>query len=212
MSRRFGNRCTEHLLQAADSNFLTIISTSSAPFLLILTPQIMEHLQYPIGRFKYDEAFAQQHIRSLIRDLKEFPTALQNRCKSMNHNDLLKVYRPDGWNVRQLIHHLGESHLNAYVRIKLALTEDNPTIKPYKESLWVNTAENATVPYTVSFQLLEAIHAKMTALLDSLSEADFDRTYYHPDYKKTYSLRELVSLYSWHGKHHIAHIDLALRS
>ncbi len=170
----------------------------------------MEHLKYPIGKFVYGLNYSEEQTAEHIQNLKEFPALLNDLCQHLDEDELLKIYRPDSWDVQQLIHHIGESHINAYVRVKLALTEDNPTIKPYSEAAWVATPENRLISHTVSLQIIESIHMKLVALLENLSEDEMERTYVHPQYMRTFSIRELIALYSWHGQHHLAHIQLAL--
>ena len=170
----------------------------------------MEHLKYPIGKHTGSETYTEEQISEKINDLKVFPENLKNLVNGLSETDLAKTYREGSWTIKQLVHHIGESHLNAYIRVKLALTEDNPTIKPYEESTWVKTAENDILPPSVSLQLIEAIHIKLVTLLENLTEAELSRTFYHPQYQRTSRLSDLLSLYSWHGKHHSAHIRLAL--
>jgi len=170
----------------------------------------MEHLKYPIGKFVYGQNYTEEQTAEHIQNLKEFSTLLNHLCQNLDEDELLKIYRPDSWDIQQLIHHIGESHINAYIRVKLALTEDNPTIKPYKESAWVATPENRLISHTVSLQIIESIHVKLVALLENLTEDELERTYVHPQYMRSFRIRELIALYSWHGPHHIAHIQLAL--
>jgi hypothetical protein len=122
-------------------------------------------------------------------------------------------YRPEGWTVRQLVHHLADSHLNAYVRVKLALTEDHPTVKPYDEVAWANLEDTRSTPPEVSLALLDALHTRWCVLLRAMSETAFRRTYYHPENGRTVALDELLALYAWHSDHHLRHITaLAERS
>ncbi len=172
----------------------------------------MENLKYPIGEYKPQEAYSKLIIDEQIKSIKCLPESLKNKVQGLLKRDELLQYRDGGWNIKQLVHHIGESHTNAYIRIKLALTEDNPTIKPYDENLWINTKENEILDMDVSLNLIEAIHSKMATLLESLTQTEMERTYFHPQYQKTSKIRDLVSLYSWHGKHHLAHIQLALNS
>lgn len=170
----------------------------------------MEHLKYPIGKYTGTETYSAEQIAEKINDLKVLPENLKNLVCNLSEADLAKTYREGSWTIKQLVHHIGESHLNAYIRVKLALTEDNPIIKPYNENDWVLTAENNLLNPAVSLQLIEAIHIKLVSLLESLTETELSRTFYHPQYQRTSRISDLLSLYSWHGKHHSAHIRLAL--
>lgn len=170
----------------------------------------MERLKYPIGTFTASETYSKEEIEEKINDLRIFSEALKNVVSTLSKTDLAKTYREGSWNVKQLVHHIGESHINCYIRLKLALTEDNPTIKPYLEDLWVKTAENDKLDISVSLAIIENIHLKLVTLLESLSEAQFNRTFFHPQYQRTSRISDLISLYSWHGRHHLAHIGLAL--
>ncbi len=172
----------------------------------------MENLKYPIGRLVLTEHYTAEQIAEKINDLKIFPEALKNVVSNLSETDLTKTYREGSWTIKQLVHHIGESHTNCYIRLKLALTEEHPTIKPYDENLWVKTKENETLPISVSLQLIEAIHTKLVTLLETLTEQELSRTFFHPQYQRTSRITDLISLYSWHGKHHLAHIGLALGS
>lgn len=170
----------------------------------------MEHLRYPIGRFESGQSFTDPQFREFVLELEQFPQQLRTRISTLNPTQLGKTYREGSWTVLQLVHHLAESHLNAYMRVKLALTEDQPVIKPYVENLWVQTPENALLGPEVSLNLIEAIHLKLVTLLQTLDEVQQQRTFVHPQYQRVSSIRDLAALYSWHGKHHLAHIGLAL--
>ncbi len=170
----------------------------------------MEHLKYPIGKYQENTAFTQHQIRDAIEELMIFPETLKKTVCNLSDNELAKTYREGSWTIKQLVHHIGESHTNAYIRIKLALTEENPTIKPYDENLWVNTKENEILPISVSLQLIEAIHLRLATLLQTLTEKELARTFFHPQSKQTWRISDIISMYSWHGKHHLAHIRLAL--
>ena len=170
----------------------------------------MEHLQYPTGKFIAGLSHNQEDIKSFIHHIQLLPEALKNLTADLSKEDLNKTYREGSWTVKQVIHHLGESHINCYIRIKLALTESNPTIKPYNEDLWVKTKENELLSHHVSLQLLESIHQKIVSLAQHLSVEELQRTYIHPQYQRTSPISDVLALYSWHGNHHLAHIKLAL--
>jgi len=172
----------------------------------------MEHLQYPIGKFKNSKIHSSELIKEYISELRQLPENIKTLTQKLSEDELKKTYREGSWTIKQLVHHLGESHLNCYIRIKLALTEDNPTIKPYIEDLWVKTVENSKLNPDVSVQLLKSIHAKIVSLAESLSENDLERTYFHLQYQRSSRISDVLSLYSWHGRHHLAHIRLALEA
>jgi hypothetical protein len=166
----------------------------------------MTDLRFPIGKFTYEPGASPEKRRMLITHIADTPAALRSAVAGLNDSQLNTPYRPDGWTVRQVVHHVPDSHLNAYVRFKLALTEDNPTIKPYNEAAWARVADTDRTPISVSLTLLEALHRRWVVLLESLDAADFERTLVHPDHGPI-TLDWLLHLYSWHGRHHTAHVS-----
>lgn len=169
--------------------------------------QPLETLKYPIGRFDYDRDVPFAEVSRHMETIVELPGKLAELVHGLSDSQLDTPYRPDGWTARQVVHHLADSHGNALSRYKLALTEDNPTIRPYHEDLWAELADGKTAPVTVSLQLLAALHQRWAVLLDSMREADFGRTYFHPQSQRTFALRQVTALYAWHGNHHFAHIQ-----
>jgi uncharacterized damage-inducible protein DinB len=166
----------------------------------------MEDLRYPIGDFEYKGWHTAQERNHLIFQIAETPTLLREALAGLSEAQIDTPYRPEGWTLRQVAHHVPDSHLNAYIRFKLALTEDNPTIKPYHEERWATLPDTFLTPIEVSLALLEATHFRWLMILKQMHEKDFERTYFHPASQKTYTLDEVLALYVWHGKHHIAHI------
>ncbi|HXE92000.1 MAG TPA: putative metal-dependent hydrolase [Terriglobales bacterium] len=163
-------------------------------------------LRYPIGPFDWKgSATADDRLRS-IEAIERAPAALRSALVGLNAEQLDTPYRPGGWTVRQVAHHVPESHMNAYIRFKLALTEDQPTIKPYDENLWSQTPDVRLTPIETSLAILEALHQRWVILLRSLKPADFARTFTHPQYGKTFPLDWALAMYAWHGAHHTAHI------
>lgn len=162
-------------------------------------------LRYPIGDFKLGGQPTDEQLQRFISDIEETPSRLRAAVQGLSEQQLETPYRPGGWTVRQVAHHVPESHMNAYVRMKLALTEDNPTIKPYDEARWAETPDVRSTPIATSLALLEALHRRWIALLRGLGPTDFARTFVHPA-SGPWTLRGYVALYSWHGKHHVAHI------
>ena len=163
-------------------------------------------LRYPIGKFEWPQTIASADLRAAIADIAAAPGQLRLAVAGLSERQLDTPYRPDGWTVRQVIHHVADSHINSYTRFRLALTEDEPTIKPYDEKRWANLADAATLPLESSFILLEGLHARWAALLDTLSPAEWVRTYRHPEHGAIRKLDETALLYAWHGRHHTAHI------
>lgn len=172
----------------------------------IINPNI-----YPIGKFKAPTEFTDEIITKLIQDIRILPDHLKAVSKKINKKKKLQYsYRDGGWSIEQIIHHIADSHMNAFIRFKLALTENNPTIKPYDENLWAETAD-IQLPVKVSIKLLKALHTKWTVLLENMDKNDFKRTYYHPGYNTTSTMQQVLALYAWHGKHHVAQIEVALK-
>lgn len=167
-----------------------------------------EHLRYPIGRWKKPSAFDKNKIAGQVNIIAAFPAKLKEKTNSFSAQDLEKTYRPGGWTATQVINHCADSHMNAFVRFKLALTEDHPTIKPYAEAKWAELPDAKTFPAAVSIQLLEALHARWTALLQSLDDAQWNAGFIHPEHGGELKLYETVSLYAWHCEHHFAHLAL----
>jgi hypothetical protein len=162
-------------------------------------------LQYPIGRFDWHGQNSADDRRRLIDAIDQTPANLRAAVEDLSEQQLDTPYRPGGWTVRQVAHHVPDSHMNAYTRFRLALTEDEPTIKPYDESRWAELADARTAPVETSLALLEALHLRWAMLLRSLSEADFARQFRHPELGIV-SLDKNLALYAWHGRHHVAHV------
>lgn len=170
----------------------------------------MDSLKYPIGRFKKPATISAEHLQTWLQEIEQLPALMKEVINPLSEEDLNKTYRPDGWTIRQVVHHVADSHINAYTRFKWTLTEDNPTIKAYHEDRWATLEDVAATPVEVSLHLLAVLHFRWTVLMRSLSEEELKRAFFHPENKKTYSLDEMIGLYAWHGAHHLAHIKLAL--
>jgi hypothetical protein len=166
-------------------------------------------LAYPIGKFKWSGPGSAADRARRIDEIAAAPAALRKAVAGLTDAQLETPYRPDGWTVRQVVHHVPDSHMNAYVRFKLALTEDAPTIKPYDEAAWAKLADVKAVPPATSLALLAALHERWVALLRSFGEADWARTFRHPDLGVV-PLEKNLAIYAWHGRHHVAHVT-ALR-
>jgi hypothetical protein len=172
----------------------------------------LERLRFPIGRFERPAALPldDQARGALIGQIERAPAGLRAAVAGLTDAQLDTPYRPGGWTRRQVVHHVPDSHVNGYTRMRLAITEDRPTIKLYKEALWAELPDVRTVPVEVSLALLEALHIRWTAFLRGLTPADFQRTYVHPELGPT-PIDVAVALYAWHGRHHTAHITSAQR-
>ncbi len=165
----------------------------------------MEDLRYPIGKFRFEGPLSEAQKSQFVDDIAQAPGHLRNAVKGLSAAQLDTPYRPEGWTVRQVAHHVPDSHLNAYTRFKLALTEDEPTIKPYAEDRWAKLGDVAATPVEVSLALLESLHDRWVRLLRSLKPEEWKRSFRHPELG-TVSLEKNLALYAWHGKHHVAHV------
>jgi hypothetical protein len=165
-------------------------------------------LSYPIGKFSMPETSTAEQRQTWINEIAETPAAMRAAIVGLTAEQLEAPYRPGGWTVRQVIHHVPESHMNAYLRFKWALTEDTPTIKPYNEARWAETPDVQSTPLEVSLSMLELLHDRWGRLLRAMSDADYARTYRHPEMAAAgpIPLGKMLALYGWHGKHHVAHI------
>lgn len=163
-------------------------------------------LRYPIGEYEPKPFSIEQKIEWLA-DIKFLPVLLENAVLNLDEQQLQTPYRDGGWTVHQLVHHIADSHINAYCRFKLALTEENPMIKSYEEKLWAEMHDVQKLPINISITLLHALHARWHEALKDVADNDWNnRTVFRPDYKKTFRLWYLLGMYAWHGKHHVAHI------
>jgi hypothetical protein len=165
----------------------------------------MQDLRYPIGRCPSKPALTPGERGDAIDAIAETPNRLKAAIAGLSDPQLDTPYRPDGWTVRQVIHHLPDSHMNSYVRFKLALTEDQPTIKPYDEALWAKLNDSQETPIEVSLTMLDVLHKRWVILLRGMRPEDFSRRLVHPE-RGTMTLDDTLTTYSWHGKHHVAHI------
>jgi hypothetical protein len=167
---------------------------------------MMEDQRYPIGRFKFDGKVSREQREHWIGEIAAAPGALRAAVAGLGPQQLDTPYRDQGWTVRQVVHHVPDSHLNAYTRIKLALTEDEPQIKPYNEARWAELPDVQTAPVETSLTLLECLHRRWVLLLRALGPGDFARRFRHPELGRSIELDEVVAMYAWHGRHHVAHI------
>ncbi len=171
---------------------------------------VLEDVRYPIGHFSKPASSMAGIRQAHMRTLKLFPERLASAVTGLSDHQLDTPYREGGWTARQVVHHLADSHANAYIRMKLALTEDWPTIKPYDEAAWADLSDARWLPVDISLNLIAALHVRWVSLLESMSEEDFRRGYVHPESGRQ-TLAQVLALYDWHSRHHTAHI-LNLRS
>ena len=166
----------------------------------------LDTLKYPIGQVDQNKEITSKKIEEWILILEMMPSQLRDMVSEMSDSQLDTPYRPEGWTVRQVVHHLADSHHHSYTRFKWALTEDNPTIKPYFEKKWTDLEDLKGMPVEWSLRHLEAVHYKLVRLLRKMTEAQFDRTFVHPDGNQVVNLRQNVRQYAWHSMHHYMHI------
>jgi hypothetical protein len=165
----------------------------------------MEDLRYPIGKFSAKENHTAEELKTFIQRIESLPSKLEAAIEGFSNQQLDTPYRDGGWSVRQVVHHVADSHMNAYIRVKWMLTEETPIIKAYNEKLWAETGETTSDP-ALSLLLIKALHTKWTTLLKSLSQNQLQKEFIHPDTKKNVALHNLIGMYAWHGDHHLAHI------
>ncbi len=165
----------------------------------------MEDIRYPIGKFAAQENYSPEDITGFIKRIEDLPAKLEKAVQNLNDEQLDTPYREAGWSVRQVVHHVADSHMHAYIRTKWVLTENEPIIKAYLEKSWAETAETKSHPDS-SIAFLKALHAKWVILLRSISSSDLDRFFVHPETKRQVTLKTLMGMYAWHGEHHLAHI------
>jgi len=165
----------------------------------------MEDLRFPIGKFHYDGPPSPAQKQAFLEEVAQTPAKLRAAIAGLNDTQFDTPYRPGGWTVRQVVHHVPDSHVNSYVRFKLALTEEEPTIKTYAEDRWAELPDNKETPVEVSLTLLDSLHDRWVRLLRSLGPEQWKRTFRHPELGPM-TLEKTLALYAWHGKHHVAHI------
>ena len=169
----------------------------------------LEQLKYPAGKFHKPDFISPHHIRAWIQDIRDFPDLLAKELEGLSPADLLKTYRPGGWNISQVVHHVADSHMNSFIRFKLSLTEGHPAIKPYLEGLWAELPDGKDLPPGISLNLLSSLHLRWCHLLDRMTDTDFQKGYFHPEKNRVVPLDEATCLYAWHCRHHLGHIRLA---
>jgi hypothetical protein len=167
--------------------------------------QLTTDLRYPIGKYE-PQPFSEKLKEDWLNDIKFLPQLLENAILNLDESQLQTPYREGGWTIQQVVHHVADSHMNGYIRHKLGLTEDNPTIKPYAEKLWADTNDVENIPVNISITLLYALHTRWHSAISDLTIQDWQRKVIHPEHNKEMTLWYLLGNYAWHGKHHVAHI------
>lgn len=166
----------------------------------------MEELKYPIGRFKAPENYTPQNLEHCISVIESFPEKIKQEVIHLNDEQLNTPYRPEGWTIRQVVNHCSDSHMNGFIRLKLALTEENPIIKPYIQELWSDLADSKLMPIDAALTILEGVHTRWAVVLKSMNNSQWKRRYFHPEKGNDVSLKESAANYAWHCEHHLAHI------
>jgi hypothetical protein len=171
----------------------------------------MDNLRFPVGKCPQPKDIDKTTLEHWIKAIKVFPENLEKEVDGLTDEQLDVPYREDGWTIRQLVHHLADSHMNAYIRFKLALTEKQPTIKPYEQAEWAKQTDYEG-PIGTSLDILKGVHNRWAKLLHSMQPEDFEQTYIHPEYNDEYNLKQSLCQYEWHCRHHLAHIQLAKKT
>lgn len=167
----------------------------------------LDQKRFPIGKFEYPENICDIKLDEYIKVIRDFPGKLKNLIENLSDDQLDTQYRDGGWTVRQVVNHLADSHINSFMRFKLALTEDNPVIKPYDEAKWAELQDSASMPVKPAMRMLKGTHQRWAALLKTMTNKQFERTFHHPELQKDYDLRSCLAHYVWHCRHHFAHIE-----
>ncbi len=171
----------------------------------------MQNLRYPIGNFKSTELFTGGDIMKWTEDIKAFPEKLKTLVQDLRLDQLRWTYRPGGWTIQQVVHHCADSHMNSFIRFKLALTEDAPTIKPYLEHLWAEMPDANYTDINTSLGILDGLHKRWGILLDNLGTQELKKVFIHPEHGKRFTIIDAMDLYAWHCNHHLAHVEQAIR-
>lgn len=171
----------------------------------------MEPLKYPIGKFERLDHYGQTHISNSIQEIERFSMALEEISRTITPSQWQTTYREGGWTLSQVIHHVADSHAQAFLRFKWALTEHNPVIKPYHQDAWAELSDNQANPAD-SIDLIRGVHRRWVLLMRQMKEADWLRSYYHPEQGRLVSLSEAACMYAWHGQHHLAHLKLVVEA
>jgi hypothetical protein len=170
----------------------------------------MKDPRYPIGKFEPPITSGPEKRKSAIEVIRSFPLLLQEMIKDISGDDFKSTYRPGSWNVAQLVHHCADANMNCFIRFKLALSEEDPTVKPYKENEWTVQEDYSRELVQASLEITRGVHARWSTLMASMTDSEWKRGFYHPEQKKTVALTEALFYYAWHCRHHLKHIEIAL--
>lgn len=176
----------------------------------MMTEQDLYKLRFPIGEFQKPEVISSSQLDEWITSIEALPKSIISAVKDLNEEELNYKYRPNGWTIKQVVHHCADSHINSILRFKLALTEDQPTIKPYFEDRFAELNDYSE-PIDASVSILKGVHHKLGVLLRKFTDKDLKREFVHPEHGKHFSLEETIGVYAWHSNHHLAHINQALQ-
>ena len=166
----------------------------------------IEQLKYPIGRYQRPDSYTADDLKEWINVLKALPLWMDACIENLDTPQLHTPYREGGWTIQQVVHHVADSHMNCFIRLKLALTEENPGVKPYEEALWAELPDTMLIPVNVSVTMIHTLHLRMVCLMQNMSTTDWQKTFHHPQQKRDIDLWELAALYAWHSRHHTEHI------
>lgn len=172
----------------------------------------IELLKFPIGHFEFHESEFDKVKLEWIQTIKDFPDEIQLVTEALTNEQLDWKYRPKGWCIKQVVHHCADSHMNSFIRFKLALTEVTPIIRPYEEHLWAEMVDELDYNLVASLLILKGVHHRWVQVLENMTNDDWDKKYIHPASQKTHTLKEALGLYDWHCRHHLAHIKQAIES
>lgn len=170
----------------------------------------IEKLKFPIGRYETPKEITKEDIEKWIKNIEDLPKKLEALTSGLSSSELSYQYRPEGWDIKKVVHHLADSHMNSFIRFKLTVTEDNPSIKPYHEALWAETPDANNDRIEFSLSILKGLHFRWAMFLKNLDVNQLERTYFHPEDQKKYTLKWMIGLYNWHCEHHLAHVKKAL--
>ncbi len=172
----------------------------------------LDQLKFPIGLFDVPDYISDTHLENWIKDFQEFPHRLEALVSELTFDELNWKYRPDGWTIKQVVHHCADSHMNSLIRFKLALTEDNPVIRPYYEDKWATLLDSNTEDILSSLYILKGVHHKLSTLFKAFTENELNRTFVHPEHNETFSIAFNIGNYAWHSNHHLAHVKQAIKA
>ncbi|MFY8021024.1 MAG: YfiT family bacillithiol transferase [Bacteroidia bacterium] len=170
----------------------------------------IEALKFPVGRFVEPEDFHQEMIEKYTASIRHFPDLLEAKLKQLEPHQLNETYREGSWTIRQIVHHLADSHMNAFIRFKLALTEEQPVIKPYLQDAFVAMSDEKDFDILPSLAIIRGVHERWTRVIESMTALDYERTYIHPEYGKVYPLKLVLAQYDWHCRTHLGHIQIVI--